>query len=194
MSEKIKRLTGLSILVAIIVVLTILGSFIKIGAFAISLTLAPIIIGAALYGAQEGALLGGIFGLVVTITCITGWDIGGNVLWTASPFLTALVCITKGTLSGYSAGAVYRFCAKKKAKFGAIMAGIVCPVVNTTIFVLALNFLFHDTLVAWAGGQELMVYVITGLVGMNFVLELASNLLLSNVIVRVVSVRGLRQD
>lgn len=193
MSQKIKRLTGLSILAAIIVVLTILGSFIKIGAFAISLTLAPIIIGAALYSSQEGALLGCIFGIVVTITCITGWDIGGNILWTASPFLTVIVCITKGTLAGYLAGVVYRVCAKKNVKLGAVLAGIVCPVVNTAIFVLALNFLFHDTLVAWAGGQELMVYVITGLVGMNFVIELVSNLLLSNVIVRVVSARGLSQ-
>ena len=44
-------------------------------------------------------------------------------------------------------------------------------------------------MVAWAGGTELIYYVITVLVGINFILELAINLVLSNVIVRVVGVR-----
>ena len=42
---------------------------------------------------------------------------------------------------------------------------------------------------AWAGGTALVYYVITVLVGINFVLELVINMVLSSVIVRVVHAR-----
>lgn len=71
----------------------------------------------------------------------------------------------------------------------AIIAGIVCPVVNTGIFCVGLAVFFYDTLVAWAGGSDLIYYIIFGLTGVNFVLELAINLVLSTVIVRVVGAR-----
>ena len=53
-----KTLTGISILAAIVVVLTILCTFIKFGPFSITLALAPIIIRAALYGKKACAVLG----------------------------------------------------------------------------------------------------------------------------------------
>ena len=84
---------------AIIVVLQVVASFVKFGPFSITLALAPIIIGAALYGAGAGAWLGAVFGVVVLIACIAGWDYGGNVLFTANPLLTAALCIVKGAVS-----------------------------------------------------------------------------------------------
>ena len=45
---KIQRMTGMSIFIAIIVVLTILCTFVRFGPFSITLALAPIIIGIAL--------------------------------------------------------------------------------------------------------------------------------------------------
>ena len=70
-----------------------------------------------------------------------------------------------------------------------ITAGVLCPVVNTGIFCIGLTLFFHDTLVAWAGGTDLVYYIIFGLTGVNFLLELAINLVLSTVIVRVVGAR-----
>ena len=185
-SEKTRRLTGLALLTAIIVVLQIVASFIKFGPFSITLALAPIIIGAALYGPKAGAYLGGVFGVVVLIACILGWDPGGSVLWNANPFLTAVVCLAK------CAGAIYQAISKGPLApiVGAIAAGIVSPVVNTGLFCLCLTLLFHDILVAWAGGTDIVYYIIFGLTGINFLLELVINLVLSTVIVRVVTARS----
>lgn len=188
-SEKTRRLTGLALLTAIIVVLQVVATFIKFGPFPITLALAPIIIGAALYGPKSGAYLGGVFGVVVLLACIMGWDAGGSILWNANPFLTAVICLGKGALSGLCAGAVYRALSATPL-LGSIVAGIVSPVVNTGLFCLCLALLFHDILVAWAGGTEVFYYIIFGLTGVNFLVELAVNLVFSTVIVRVVSARS----
>ena len=195
-SEKTRRLTGLALLTAIVAVLQVVASFIKFGPFTITLALAPILIGAALYGPKAGAYLGGVFGLVVLIACILGWDPGGSTLWNANPFLTACICLVKGIAAGAAAGAVYRAVvggsrAHGRMMTGSIVAGVVSPLVNTGLFVLALTLLFHDILVEWAAGSELIYYIVFVLTGINFVLELVLNLVLSTVIVRVVGARSL---
>lgn len=187
--EKTRRLTGLALLTAIIIVLQVVASFVKFGPFSITLALAPIIIGAALYGASAGAWLGGVFGVVVFIACVAGWDVGGNILFTANPFLTAVLCVVKGALAGLVAGVAYRAIDLRSPMAASITAGILCPVVNTGIFCIGLTLFFHETLVAWAGGTDLVYYIIFGLTGVNFLLELAINLVLSTVIVRVVGAR-----
>lgn len=188
-NEKTRRLTGLALLTAIIIVLQVVASFVKFGPFSITLALAPIIIGAALYGASAGAWLGGVFGVVVFIACVAGWDVGGNILFTANPFLTCVLCIVKGALAGLVAGVAFRAIEGRSPMAASITAGILCPVVNTGIFCIGLTLFFHDTLVAWAGGTDLVYYIIFGLTGVNFLLELAINLVLSTVIVRVVGAR-----
>ena len=60
-----RTLTGVALLTAIVVVLQLLGSFIRFGTFSISLVLVPIVVGAALYGAWAGCWLGFVFGLVL---------------------------------------------------------------------------------------------------------------------------------
>lgn len=189
MTQKTRTLTGLAILTAIIAFLQVVASFVKFGPFSITLALAPIIIGAALYGPKAGAYLGGVFGLVVWIACVLGWDLGGNILWTARPLVTAVLCLGKGILAGLAAGAIFRAVYRRKAMAAAILAGIVCPVVNTGIFLIGLAAFYYETLLAWAGGTAVVYYVITGLVGVNFVLELVVNMVLSSVIVRVVGAR-----
>ena len=187
-SEKTRRLTGLALLTAIIVVLQVVATFIKFGPFPITLALAPIIIGAALYGPKSGAYLGGVFGVVVLLACIMGWDAGGSVLWNANPFLTAVICLAKGALSGLCAGAVYRALSATPL-LGSIAAGIVSPVVNTGLFCLCLALLFHDILVAWAGGTEVFYYILFGLTGINFLVELAVNLVLAPAAERLIRYR-----
>lgn len=194
-NEKTRRLTGLALLTAVVVVLQIVASFVRFGPFTITLALAPILIGAAIYGPKAGAYLGGVFGLVVLIACILGWDSGGIVLWTANPLLTAVICLGKGIVAGWAAGVIYRAVSgrnKSKSRMvaGSVVAGIVSPVVNTGLFVLALTLLFHDILVSWAGGTELIYYIIFVLTGINFVLELVINLVISTVIARIVQAQS----
>ena len=93
-SEKVRMLTLAAMLTAIVVVLQLLGSFVRFGTFSISLVLIPIVIGASLLGWQLGAWLGFVFSVVVLLS--------GD----AAPFLavntfgTILTVLLKGTLAG----------------------------------------------------------------------------------------------
>ncbi len=190
--EKVRRLTGLGILAAVIVVLQLVVSAIHIGPVSFTLTLIPIVVGAAVFGPGAGAFLGFVFGVVVLLACILGWDPGGALLWAESAPLTALVCILKGTLAGFAAGVAYSLLRGKNQTVAAIVAAIVSPVVNTGIFLLALYCLFYDTLAAWAGaaGADITTYMLTGLVGVNFLIEMGVNVVLSPVIERILRAIG----
>lgn len=187
--SKTRTLTGLALFTAIVAVLQLMGTFVKLGPFSISLTLIPIVVGAAVYGPKAGAYLGGVFGAVVLIGCISGGDAGGAILWNVRPFVTAVLCLAKGALAGWAAGGVFAVLSNKNKVAGSILAAIVCPVVNTGIFCLALVFLYHDTLIAWAGGTSVVYYLLTGLVGVNFLLEMGVNVVVSPIIVRIVKAR-----
>ena len=50
MKVNAKKIAGVGLLTALVVVLQLLGSFIKFGTVSISLVLIPIVVGAALYG------------------------------------------------------------------------------------------------------------------------------------------------
>ncbi len=185
---RVQKMVGVAILTAIVVVLQIICTFIKFGPFSITLALAPIIIGAAIYGVGTGAFLGTVFGLVVLITGLLGWD-GGTVMYLMSlnPVATVAICVLKGALAGLAAGAVYHAISKKTQLGGVIVAGIVCPVVNTGLFILGMLAFFMSTLTAWAGGASVMGYIIVGLTGVNFLIELAVNMLLATAITRIIS-------
>ncbi len=182
-----RRLTGLSMLTAIVAVLTVLGTFIRFGPFTITLSLAPIVVGAALYGPSAGAILGTVFGVVVLLTGIAGWD-GGTVmlLLGISPVALVLVCVLKGTGAGWVSGLVYRAISKHNEKLAVLVAGILCPVTNTGLFIIGMLLFFTSTLESWASGQGVLYYIIFGLTGINFLVELAINIILSSGITAII--------
>ncbi len=182
-----RKMTGLAIFTAIIVVLQVLCTFVRFGPFSITLALAPIIIGTAMYGKGAGAYLGGVFGAVVLITGLLGWD-GGTVmlLMGINPVGCILICLVKGIAAGFFAGLCYELLAKKNDKVGVLVSGIVCPVVNTGLFIVGMLVFFFDTLSGWAGGQDLLLYIIVGLTGINFLVELAVNIILSSGITQII--------
>ena len=64
-----EKLVLMALLTAITAVLSYFGGFIKIGGLAsISLTLIPVVLGAALCGPKAGAWLGGVSGVMFFIT------------------------------------------------------------------------------------------------------------------------------
>ena len=182
-----RKMTGLAIFTAIIVVLQVLCTFVRFGPFSITLALAPIIIGTAMYGKGAGAYLGGVFGAVVLVTGLLGWD-GGTVMLLIgiNPLGCVLVCLLKGVAAGFFAGLCYELIAKKNDKLGVLISGVVCPVVNTGLFIVGMLVFFFDTLSGWAGGQNLLLYIIVGLTGVNFLVELAVNIVLSSGITRII--------
>ncbi len=186
--NKTQRLVGKALFTAIIVVLQIIGTFVRIGTFPISLVQIPIVVGAALYGPAAGAYFGGVFGVVVTLACIFGWDLGGFILWQAGPFLTVLLCLVKGILAGWCAGLVFKALAKRLNFWSVVVSALACAVVNTGIFLLGMNLFFSDILIEWAAGTAVVAYMITGLVGVNFLIEVALSMVLSPAIARIIKI------
>lgn len=185
--QKTVRLVSLGILSAIIIVLQVLTTYFPTKPFPITLALIPIIIGSALFDEKAGAFLGGVFSVVVLVMCAIGADFGGAMVWNASPFLCILVCMIKGVTAGYVSGLLYRLIAKKNSIIATIVAGFAAPVVNTGIFIAGLALFFKDILIAWAGGNDLLYYVIFGLTGINFLVELGVNMLLSPIIIKIIN-------
>ena len=69
-----KRITGLAVLLALVIVLQLIGGYLKIGATSLSFVLVPIVLGGLLFGAWAGAFLGFAFGFITLMFGITGAD------------------------------------------------------------------------------------------------------------------------
>ena len=196
--KKTKTLVGMAIFTAIVVVLQLIASFVKFGFFTPSLVLIPIVIGTAIYGIKAGAWLGFVFGVVVLIACITGADGGGYLMWGVNPAITALICVGKGVACGALAGLTYQLLHHKNQILATVAAAVVCPVVNTGLFCLGAVAVFKPLLLEWAAGWaaqngmeavSLVTYVFLGLIGINFLVELLINVVLSPVVVRILKAR-----
>ena len=189
-ASKNRRLATLSMLSGLVAVLTVLQNIVRFGPFPITLALTPIIVGAAIYDAKAGAILGSVFGIVTFITGMFGMDGGGVLLmWSANPIALIIVCIGKATLAGFCAGLAYKLLARKKVEYGVLAAGVICPIVNTGIFLVGMITCFMGLLKEWAGGTNILSYMLVGLAGWNFVVELLVNLVLSSAITTIVKQR-----
>lgn len=190
-----KNLVLGAILTALVILLQFMGSFIKLGPFSISLVLIPIVIGAATCGTGVGAWLGFVFGIVVLISGDAAAFLAVNVPGTV---ITVLV---KGTACGFLASLAYKaalklcnkFAPKNGRYFAVIASAIVCPVVNTGIFLIGCLLFFMGTITEWAIemglGDNIGQYMILFLVGTNFLVELATNIILSPVVSRLLDIK-----
>lgn len=188
-TEKTRRMAGLSILTALVIVLQFIAEYIVISGVPITLTLVPIVVGSALYGVRGGAWLGGVFGVVVWLMSIVGIDKTGAILWPMNPFATTLICVGKGLLAGLAAAVAYKLVSKKSGIGGVFAAAIVSPIVNTGLFIAGVLVFFRSTLEVWAGGANIVYFIIFGLCGINFLIEMALNLVLSSIIERIINYR-----
>lgn len=177
-----------AVLTALVIILQYLGSFIRLGPFSISLVLIPIVIGTATCGKGIGAWLGFIFGLIVLLSGDAAAFLAVN-----APG-TIITVLLKGTACGFIAGLAYQGMyklLKGNSYFSTVVAAIVCPAVNTGIFLLGCLVFFMDTVTGWAEaaglGGGVAHYMIFGLVGGNFLVELAINIIFSPIIVRIIN-------
>lgn len=187
MSPKGKRITtqtivGIGLLTAIVVVLQFVSMGLRFSAFSITLTLVPIVVGAALYGWKAGAWLGFVFGVAVLLTG------DANAFLTVNVPGTIITVLVKGALSGLCAGAVYRLVSRKNQIVAVLLASITAPVVNTGVFLIGCMVFFLDTVKEWANGTNLAAYMLVGFVGLNFLIELGTNLVLNPAIVTIINV------
>lgn len=184
--EHIEKLVLLALLTAMVAVLAYFGGFIRIGGLAsISLTLIPVVLGAALCGPFAGAWLGGVAGVVFFATADSAYWLSLSIVGT---IVTVMV---KGILSGFLAGLVYKLLEKKNRYLAVIVSAIVCPVVNTGIFLLGCLVFFMDAVkdLSLANGYSIGAFLIIGFVGLNFVFELVTNIVVSPAILRLLNIR-----
>ena len=192
----------LALLVALVFVLQMLGSFIKIGPLPMSFVLVPIVIGAFLLGWREGAFLGLVFGVITMIMGIIGVDAFSFMLWQANPFWFVVACLVKATAAGLGAGLIYKGLNKvlgeKYIIVSTVIASISAPIINTGIFVAGMLLFFFDTMEGLPamfpgvfgqfGGAIEVVFL--GLAGLNFIGEFIVNLVVSPAIVRIIAAVG----
>ncbi len=179
-----KKMTLTAIMLALVVILQFMGSFIRFGPFSISLVLIPIVIGASQCGIFAGGLLGLGFGIVV----LASGDAAA--FMTVNAIGTVITVLTKGILCGIAAALAYRAFAKINTYAAVFAAAFICPIVNTGVFLIGCLLFFMDTIATWAGGMDAWKYMIVVLVGGNFLFELGINLILSPTIVRLINIRN----
>ena len=174
----IRSMVGIALLVAIVVVLQLLGQFIRFGPVSVSLVLMPIVVGAAVYGPAAGAILGFAFSVVVLLQPDTMFFYGMSVIG------TIVTVVVKGTLCGWLAGVIYRMFSKAHQMLGVVLSAVICPIVNTAIFFAGCCTFFLEPLAA-TGIDNVPFYVITVFIGFNFVAEFLVNVLCCPIIVRL---------
>ena len=176
-----------ALLTALVFVLQFMGSFVRFGPFSISLALIPIVIGAATCGVGIASWLGLVFGAAVLLSGDAAAFLAVNVAGTVA---TVLV---KGVACGLCAGLVYRLLERFNRYVAVATSAIICPVVNTGVFLVGCKLFFMSIVSQWAEaaglGADVGKFMIVGLVGINFLVEMGSNIILSPVVVRLLNIR-----
>ncbi len=175
-----------AIMTAIVIVVQCLATYTTFfGPFSTAIALVPIAIGAALCGPLVGAWLGLVFGIVVLAT-------GGGALFFAFSIPgTIITVLLKGTLCGLASGLVYKLLEKFNLTVAAIASSVVCPLINTGVFLLgsAIFFLPHANAIAEMVSLNVSgMDVFFALAGANFLFELGMCIVLSPVIVRLLNI------
>lgn len=176
-----------AIMTAMVIILQLLATFTAFfGPFSTAIALVPIVIGAILCGPAVGAWLGFVFSIVVIAS-------GGAALFMAfSIGGTIVTVIAKGTACGLIAGLVYKLFVKWNNYVAAIAASLICPVVNTGIFLLGclIFFLPHDAeIAAVAQSPNTGMALFIGFAMANFIFEIVMNIVLSPVIIKLLELR-----
>ena len=182
-----KNVTILGVLTAIIVVLQIFGSYFRIGTISLSFVLVPIVIGGILTGVIGGTILGFIFGVITLVMGIVGADQFTFFLFSDHPFLTILTCVIKGSAAGFMSGFVYKLLKDKNLTLSTFAASAVAPIVNTGLFIVG-AFCMADTLNSnfVAENSNVVYFIFIGCAGINFLIELAINLVLAPSVCKII--------
>ena len=160
--EQTKKIVLGAVFTALVVILQLLGSFIRFGPFAVSLVLVPIVLGAAMCGYKIGAWLGLAFGLIVLISGDAAAFYAINVPG------TVITVLLKGTLCGLLAGLTYKLLEKKNRYLAVMASAVVCPIVNTGVFLIGCKLFFMSAITEWglaSGFTNAAEYMFLGLAG-----------------------------
>lgn len=179
-----QRLAGISVLLALVIVLQAVVGTISIGLVTLNFSLIPIVLGAIIYGATAGAVLGFGCGVVILIQVILAPTGFYAIIWANNPIITILTCVVKTTVAGWVAGMLFKVLQGKNAYVAVFVSSGIVPVINTALFIvgcLCMNgsiSIFQGTLTQYTD-MNLFVFIIVVLVTFNFFIEFAINLLVA---------------
>lgn len=184
-----KNVTYFSVLLALVIVLQLFGSSIKVGTTSLSFVLVPIVLCGMILGPIWAGALGFVFGVIVYFQGLFGVDPFTATLIGDHPLITLLTCLVKGIGCGIASGYAYRLVCKKNDIAASFVASAVCPIVNTGLFVLGALFM-SDTLSANFVDEATTViyFLIIGCAGVNFLVELGINLVCAPGILKITQI------
>ena len=182
MNKKIttQQIVGTGLLLALEIIFQVIGNYLQFGPVSINLSLVAIVLAAVLYGPLSGAILGFFCGVVVLFSPSTL-----AIFMPVSPIGTVIACLLKTTLAGLIAGFVFKLFKNKNQLVGIIIASILVPVINTGIFSVVCLLFFRPILAGGAGNESfasMMTFLIVGFIGWNFLIEIATTVVVSTIL------------
>ena len=198
--QKTLKLTQMSILFALVIVLQSIASF---GFINICLCLIPITLGAILLDWKGGLILGVLFGFIALFWGLVGKDQFTFFLFSANPVMTIAICLVKGSLAGLVPALIYKWMSRLEYKnsnlVAAIVASISAPIANTGIFTIGSLIIKNDVVEAMTNAYEsagapppdmsnFIAFLFLGLIGINFIIEFAINVVLSPAIHKITEI------
>ncbi len=190
-SLKIKRLVGLSILTALVILLQLIGNYVTIGTVNITLALTPIALGAILYGPVAGLYLGAVMGCVVLFVSQSFIAI--------NPFVTVVLCLLKSGIAGLVSGFLYKgiahFANKEKdvnkkriyIVLAVIVSCLIVPILNTFIFTCGASIFFYS-IFGLDSSKGAFGVIFAAVFATNFLIEFIINVVLTPAVITILKV------
>lgn len=183
-TDQVKMMVMAALMTAFVVVFQCIATYTTFfGPFSTAIGLIPIVIGAVLCGPVIGGWLGLVFGIVVMATG------GANLFFAFNIFGTVVTVLAKGIACGVAAGVVYKLLAKFNKIVALVVAALVCPIVNTGVFLLGCLTFFmpYADAIAEIINPELTGFALfVGMAFGNFLFEIGMSAVLSPVMVRII--------
>ena len=179
-NTSVRKITGVAILLALLIVLQTLGNYIAVFGISINLALVPIAVGAIVYGPLAGAFLGLCNGAIILASPSTQ-----AMYFQYSPVGTVFTCLLKATIAGLVAGLIFKAMKKNHSIAGGIISAVLVPIINTGLFLTFCFTIMRAAIDAQAAGQTAISVVFSVPVFANFAFELGSMIVLSPAIIKI---------
>ena len=97
-------------------------------------------------------------------------------------------------IAGLVSGILYKLIYKKNNNLAGIIASVIVPIVNTGLFAIAAYLFYYDLLEGFAEGQNVMAFLFLSFIGINFIIELFVNSVLSTVVIRLTNIEKIKNN
>ena len=176
----VRNIPYIAILASIEIILQFIGNSIAFGPVSINLSLIPMALGAILFGPWCGLFLGLLNSIFVLMAPST------MRFYNVSVVGTIVTVLVKSSAAGFIGGLLYMVL-KKNNLSATIVTSLSLPVINTGLFVVGSLIFFREFLEANTGAfANIYEFLFIGMIGWNFVFELATSIVLDYPIYRII--------